>query len=169
MSYHSSFTLLFWKLPVLNSMCPSLCLVSVSSSLASSPCLAQSAGVMSVYLFMKRYAAEELYRPHPSFYRPRLSDCSDHSGQFLHPEAWARGRSPSDLSSEASLQMSASYPALLKCPEYEQVTSSPCWGPLITTASRLPLIPARAPSAVRFETGREGAWKGGIWLEPRKT
>ncbi|XP_062388111.1 voltage-dependent calcium channel gamma-5 subunit-like [Sardina pilchardus] len=88
--------------------------------------LTESAGVMSVYLFMKRYAAEELYRPHPSFYRPRLSDCSDHSGQFLHPEAWARGRSPSDLSSEASLQMSTSYPALLKCPEYEQVTSSPC-------------------------------------------
>ncbi|XP_048100723.1 voltage-dependent calcium channel gamma-5 subunit-like isoform X1 [Alosa alosa] len=88
--------------------------------------LTESAGVMSVYLFMKRYAAEELYRPHPSFYRPRLSDCSDHSGQFLHPEAWERGRSPSDLSSEASLPMSASYPALLKCPEYEQVTSSPC-------------------------------------------
>ncbi|XP_063070265.1 voltage-dependent calcium channel gamma-5 subunit-like isoform X2 [Engraulis encrasicolus] len=93
--------------------------------------LTESAGVMSVYLFMKRYAAEELYRPHPGFYRPRLSDCSDYSGQFLHPEAWAqRGRSPSDLSSEASLQMSAasSYPALLKCPpDYEQVTSSsPC-------------------------------------------
>ncbi|XP_031425114.1 voltage-dependent calcium channel gamma-5 subunit [Clupea harengus] len=88
--------------------------------------LTESAGVMSVYLFMRRYAAEELYRAHPSFYRPRLSDCSDHSGQFLHPEAWARGRSPSDLSSEASLQMSASYPALLKCPKYEQVTSSPC-------------------------------------------
>jgi hypothetical protein len=88
----------------------------------------QSAGVMSVYLFMKRYSAEDLYQPrHPGFYRPRLSTCSDHSGQFLHPEAWSRGRSPSDLSSEASLQMGgASYPALLKCPEYDRVSSSPC-------------------------------------------
>ncbi|XP_026214470.1 voltage-dependent calcium channel gamma-5 subunit isoform X1 [Anabas testudineus] len=89
--------------------------------------LTESAGVMSVYLFMKRYTAEEIYQPrHPSFYRPRLSNCSDHSGQFLHPEAWSRGRSPSDISSEASLQMSASYPALLKCPEYDHVSSSPC-------------------------------------------
>lgn len=88
----------------------------------------QSAGVMSVYLFMKRYTAEELYQPrHPTFYRPRLSNCSDHSGQFLHPEAWSRGRSPSDISSEASLQMSASYPTLLKCPDYDQMSSSPCW------------------------------------------
>ncbi|XP_053194014.1 voltage-dependent calcium channel gamma-5 subunit isoform X1 [Scomber japonicus] len=89
--------------------------------------LTESAGVMSVYLFMKRYTAEEIYQPrHPSFYRPRLSNCSDHSGQFLHPEAWSRGRSASDISSEASLQMSASYPALLKCPDYDQVSSSPC-------------------------------------------
>lgn len=87
----------------------------------------QTAGVMSVYLFMKRYTAEEMYqRHHPGFYRPRLSNCSDHSGQFLHPETWARGRSPSDISSETSLQMSASYPALLKCPDYDQVSSSPC-------------------------------------------
>lgn len=99
-------------------------LLSSSCSLDFGP---QSAGVMSVYLFMKRYSAEEIYQPrHPSFYRPRLSNCSDHSGQFLHPEAWSRGRSPSDISSEASLQMSASYPALLKCPEYDQVSSSPC-------------------------------------------
>ncbi|XP_029293578.1 voltage-dependent calcium channel gamma-5 subunit [Cottoperca gobio] len=89
--------------------------------------LTKSAGVMSVYLFMKRYRAEEIYQPrHPSFYRPRLSNCSDHSGQFLHPVAWSRGRSPSDISSEASLQMSASYPALLKCPDYDHVSSSPC-------------------------------------------
>ncbi|XP_071252636.1 voltage-dependent calcium channel gamma-5 subunit isoform X2 [Salvelinus alpinus] len=89
--------------------------------------LTESAGVMSVYLFMKRYTAEEMYqRHHPGFYRPRLSNCSDHSGQFLHPETWARGRSPSDISSETSLQMSASYPALLKCPDYDQVSSSPC-------------------------------------------
>lgn len=92
--------------------------------------LFQTAGVMSVYLFMKRYTAEEMYRPHQGFYRPRLSNCSDYSGQFLHPDAWAgRGRSPSSISSEASLQMNSSnYPALLKCPEYEQMSSSPCWG-----------------------------------------
>ncbi|XP_072098116.1 voltage-dependent calcium channel gamma-5 subunit isoform X3 [Mobula birostris] len=88
--------------------------------------LTESAGVMSVYLFMKRYTAEEIYRPHPSFYRPRLSNCSDYSGQFLHPDGWPRGRSPSDISSEASLQMNASYPALLKCPDYDQMSSSPC-------------------------------------------
>uniref|UniRef100_A0A672L373 Calcium voltage-gated channel auxiliary subunit gamma 5 n=1 Tax=Sinocyclocheilus grahami TaxID=75366 RepID=A0A672L373_SINGR len=86
----------------------------------------QSAGVMSVYLFMKRYTAEEIYQPHPSFYRPRLSNCSDYSGQFLQPNAWTRGRSPSDISSDTSLQMNASYPALLKCPDYAQVSSSPC-------------------------------------------
>lgn len=87
----------------------------------------QIAGVMSVYLFMKRYTAEEIYqRRHLSFYRPRLSNCSDHSGQFLHPENWSRRRSPSDILSEASLQMSSSYPALLKCPDYDHVSSSPC-------------------------------------------
>ncbi|XP_041959089.1 calcium channel, voltage-dependent, gamma subunit 5a isoform X1 [Alosa sapidissima] len=88
--------------------------------------LTETAGVMSVYLFMKRYTAEEMYRPHPGFYRPRLSNCSDYSGQFLHPEAWTRGRSPSDISSEASLQMNSNYPALLKCPDYDQMSSSPC-------------------------------------------
>ncbi|KAF0037597.1 hypothetical protein F2P81_010471 [Scophthalmus maximus] len=90
--------------------------------------LTEAAGVMSVYLFMKRYTAEEMYRPHQGFYRPRLSNCSDYSGQFLHPDAWAgRGRSHSSISSEASLPMNSShYPALLKCPEYEQMSSSPC-------------------------------------------
>ncbi|XP_048411232.1 voltage-dependent calcium channel gamma-5 subunit [Stegostoma tigrinum] len=88
--------------------------------------LTESAGVMSVYLFMKRYAAEEIYRPHSSFYRPRLSNCSDYSGQFLHPDAWPRGRSPSDISSDASVQLNANYPALLKCPDYDQMSSSPC-------------------------------------------
>ncbi|XP_077110808.1 voltage-dependent calcium channel gamma-5 subunit isoform X1 [Ranitomeya variabilis] len=88
--------------------------------------LTESAGVMSVYLFMKRYTAEDAYRPHPGYYRPRLSNCSDYSGQFLHPEAWARGRSPSDISSEASLPMGSNYPALLKCPDYDQMSSSPC-------------------------------------------
>ncbi|XP_077184509.1 voltage-dependent calcium channel gamma-5 subunit isoform X3 [Paroedura picta] len=88
--------------------------------------LTESAGVMSVYLFMKRYTAEERYRPHPGFYHPRLSNCSDYSGQFLHPDAWVRGRSPSDISSDASLQMNSNYPALLKCPDYDQMSSSPC-------------------------------------------
>ncbi|KAG6936928.1 calcium voltage-gated channel auxiliary subunit gamma 5, partial [Chelydra serpentina] len=88
--------------------------------------LTESAGVMSVYLFMKRYTAEEIYRPHPGFYHPRLSNCSDYSGQFLHPDAWVRGRSPSDISSDASLQMNSNYPALLKCPDYDQMSSSPC-------------------------------------------
>ncbi|XP_056263578.1 voltage-dependent calcium channel gamma-5 subunit isoform X2 [Pseudoliparis swirei] len=90
--------------------------------------LTESAGVMSVYLFMKRNSAEEIYQPrHQSFYRPRVSNCSsNHSSQFLHPEVWSRGRSPSDISSEASLQMSASYPAVLKCPAYDHVSSSPC-------------------------------------------
>ncbi|XP_048056042.1 calcium channel, voltage-dependent, gamma subunit 5a isoform X1 [Megalobrama amblycephala] len=88
--------------------------------------LTEAAGVMSVYLFMKRYTAEEMYRPHPGFYRPRLSNCSDYSGQFLHPDARARGRSPSDISSVASLQMNSNYPALLKCPDYDQMSSSPC-------------------------------------------
>ncbi|KAM9793131.1 voltage-dependent calcium channel gamma-5 subunit isoform 2-T2 [Neosynchiropus ocellatus] len=90
--------------------------------------LTETTGVMSIYLFMKRYTAEEMYRPHQGFYRPRHSNCSDYSGQFLHPDAWAgRGRSPSSISSEASLQMNSSnYPALLKCPEYEQMSSSPC-------------------------------------------
>ncbi|ERE69211.1 voltage-dependent calcium channel gamma-5 subunit-like protein [Cricetulus griseus] len=88
--------------------------------------LTESAGVMSVYLFMKRYTAEDMYRPHPGFYRPRLSNCSDYSGQFLHPDAWIRGRSPSDISSDASLQMNSNYPALLKCPDYDQMSSSPC-------------------------------------------
>ncbi|MBN3276174.1 CCG5 protein, partial [Polyodon spathula] len=89
--------------------------------------LTESAGVMSVYLFMKRYTAEEICRPQPGFYRPRLSNCSDYSGQFLHPDSWVRGRSPSDISSDASLQMNSSnYPALLKCPEYDHMLSSPC-------------------------------------------
>lgn len=89
--------------------------------------LTETAGVMSVYLFMKRYTAEEMYRPHQSFYQPRLSNCSDYSGQFLHPDAWAqRGRSPSSISSDASMQMNANYPALLKCPEYDHMSSSPC-------------------------------------------
>ncbi|CAL8374709.1 unnamed protein product [Boreogadus saida] len=82
---------------------------------ASSFLLKEGAGVMSVYLFMKRYAEEELYRPHPALYRPRLSHCSDYSGQYLHPEAWppaARPRTPSDASSsDISIQLTQGPPA----------------------------------------------------------
>ncbi|XP_006009720.1 voltage-dependent calcium channel gamma-7 subunit [Latimeria chalumnae] len=94
---------------------------------ASSFLLKEGAGVMSVYLFMKRYAEEEMYRPHPALYRPRLSDCSDYSGQFLHPDIWQRGRSPSDISSDVSIQMNPSgYPPALKYPEHIRMSTSPC-------------------------------------------
>ncbi|XP_077431299.1 voltage-dependent calcium channel gamma-7 subunit isoform X2 [Vanacampus margaritifer] len=76
---------------------------------ASSFLLKEGAGVLSVYLFMKRYAEEEMYRPHPALYRPRLSDSSDYSGQFLHPDSsWPppkRGRSTSEASSDISIQL----------------------------------------------------------------
>uniref|UniRef100_A0A3Q4G6Y2 Calcium channel, voltage-dependent, gamma subunit 7a n=1 Tax=Neolamprologus brichardi TaxID=32507 RepID=A0A3Q4G6Y2_NEOBR len=82
---------------------------------ASSFLLKEGAGVMSVYLFMKRYAEEELYRPHPALYRPRMSDCSDYSGQYLHPDSWAppqRGRSASDVSSDISIQLNQTPPQI---------------------------------------------------------
>ncbi|XP_041797992.1 voltage-dependent calcium channel gamma-7 subunit isoform X1 [Chelmon rostratus] len=82
---------------------------------ASSFLLKEGAGVMSVYLFMKRYAEEEMYRPHPALYRPRLSESSDYSGQFLHPESsWPppkRGRSTSEASSDISIQLNQAPPA----------------------------------------------------------
>ncbi|KAG7469299.1 hypothetical protein MATL_G00127470 [Megalops atlanticus] len=62
---------------------------------------------------MKRYAEEEMYRPHPALYRPRLSECSDYSGQFLHPESWPppqRGRSASEVSSDISIQLNQTPP-----------------------------------------------------------
>lgn len=74
----------------------------------------QGAGVMSVYLFMKRYTEEDLYHPHPTFYRPRVSNCSDYSRQFLHPDFWPpqqRGRSSSDFSSDISIQLNQSPPS----------------------------------------------------------
>ncbi|XP_048881739.1 voltage-dependent calcium channel gamma-7 subunit isoform X2 [Brienomyrus brachyistius] len=80
---------------------------------ASSFLLKEGAGVMSVYLFMKRYAEEEMCRPHPALYRPRLSECSDYSGQFLHPESWPptqRGRSASEVSSDISIQLNQTTP-----------------------------------------------------------
>ncbi|XP_026578010.1 voltage-dependent calcium channel gamma-7 subunit-like [Pseudonaja textilis] len=91
---------------------------------ASSFLLKEGAGVMSVYLFTKRYAEEEI--PHPAFYRPHLSDCSDYSGQLLHPEVWHRGRSPSDISSDVSIQMTQNYPPAIKYPEHMHISTSPC-------------------------------------------
>ncbi|NXY90337.1 CCG7 protein, partial [Alcedo cyanopectus] len=79
---------------------------------ASSFLLKEGAGVMSLYLFTKRYAAEELCRAPPSrgLLRARLSACSGQSGQFLQPGAWPRARSPSDASSDVSIQMTQNYP-----------------------------------------------------------
>ncbi|RVE62722.1 hypothetical protein OJAV_G00160700 [Oryzias javanicus] len=81
---------------------------------ASSFLLKEGAGVLSVYLFMKRYAEEEMYRPHPAIYRPRLSESSDYSGQYLHPDSsWPppkRGRSTSEASSDISIQLNQTLP-----------------------------------------------------------
>uniref|UniRef100_A0A3P8WHT3 Voltage-dependent calcium channel gamma-7 subunit n=1 Tax=Cynoglossus semilaevis TaxID=244447 RepID=A0A3P8WHT3_CYNSE len=90
---------------------------------ASSFLLKEGAGVMSVYLFMKRYTEEDLYHPHPTFYRPRVSNCSDYSRQFLHPDFWPpqqRGRSSSDFSSDISIQLNQSPPSKV------EVETSPC-------------------------------------------
>ncbi|XP_028298639.1 voltage-dependent calcium channel gamma-7 subunit-like isoform X4 [Gouania willdenowi] len=94
---------------------------------ASSFLLKEGAGVMSVYLFMKRYAEEELFRPHPALYRSRMSDCSDYSGQFLHPDSWPpprRGRSPSDASSDISIQLNQTPP-----PQQQHATPPSSSGP----------------------------------------
>lgn len=82
---------------------------------------------MSVYLFMKRYAEEEMYRPHPALYRPRLSEGSDYSGQYLHPETWPppqRARSASEISSDISIQLTQN-PQHPPKSSGQQSTSSP--------------------------------------------
>ncbi|XP_072316436.1 voltage-dependent calcium channel gamma-7 subunit [Eucyclogobius newberryi] len=85
---------------------------------ASSFLLKEGAGVLSVYLFMKRYAEEEMYRPHPALYRPRMSESSDYSGQYLHPESTCpppkRGRRTSEASSDISIQLNQTPPAAAK-------------------------------------------------------
>ncbi|XDV40033.1 hypothetical protein PO909_009195 [Leuciscus waleckii] len=94
---------------------------------ASSFLLKEGAGVMSVYLFMKRYAEEEMFRPHPALYRPRLSEGSDYSGQYLHPETWPppqRARSASEISSDISIQLTQNPQGQLKT-SGQQSTSSP--------------------------------------------
>ncbi|XP_014749012.1 PREDICTED: voltage-dependent calcium channel gamma-7 subunit-like [Sturnus vulgaris] len=93
-------------------------------------CDVGGAGVMSVYLFTKRYAEEELYRAPPHLLRPRLSTCSGLSGQFLQPRAWPRARSPSDASSDVSIQMTQNYPPAIKYPQrpppHPHLSTSPC-------------------------------------------
>lgn len=96
---------------------------------------------MSVYLFMKRYAEEELYRPHPALYRPRMSDCSDYSGQFLHPDSWPppkRGRSASEVSSDISIQLTQTPPP------QQQTTPPSSSGP--SSAASYQLQPASSSS-----------------------
>ncbi|KAM7328587.1 voltage-dependent calcium channel gamma-7 subunit-like [Alexandromys fortis] len=82
---------------------------------ASSFLLKEGAAVMSmsVYLFTNRYAEEEKYRPHPAFYRLRLSNCSDYSGQFLQP-------------SDVSIQMTQNYPPAIKYPDHLHISTSAC-------------------------------------------
>uniref|UniRef100_A0AAQ5XW15 Voltage-dependent calcium channel gamma-7 subunit n=1 Tax=Amphiprion ocellaris TaxID=80972 RepID=A0AAQ5XW15_AMPOC len=79
---------------------------------ASSFLLKEGAGVMSVYLFMKRYAEEEI---------------SDYSGQFLHPESsWPppkRPRSASSASSDVSIQLTQTPPPK---PSLQPLQTSPC-------------------------------------------
>ncbi|CAL8299896.1 unnamed protein product [Lota lota] len=113
---------------------------------ASSFLLKEGAGVMSVYLFMKRYAEEELYRPHPTLYRPRLSHCSDYSGQYLHPDAWApaaRPRSPSDASSsDISIQLNQASPPPGSSAPHPQIPSSSSGPPSSAASYQLQLHPA---------------------------
>lgn len=113
---------------------------------ASSFLLKEGAGVMSVYLFMKRYAEEELYRPHPALYRPRMSDCSDYSGQYLHPDSWPppkRGRSASDVSSDISIQLTQTPP-----PQPQQATPPSSSGP--SSAASYPLQPGSSSSSSSY-------------------
>ncbi|XP_072777710.1 voltage-dependent calcium channel gamma-7 subunit [Taeniopygia guttata] len=97
---------------------------------ASSFLLKEGAGVMSVYLFTKRYAEEELCRAPPQLLRPRLSTCSGLSAQYLQPRAWPRPRSASDASSDVSIQMSQNYPPAIKYPQrgvpHPHLSTSPC-------------------------------------------
>lgn len=87
----------------------------------------QGAGVLSVYLFTKRYAEEEPCRAPAALLRPRLSACSGLSGQFLQPRAWPRARSPSDASSDVSIQMTQSYPPAIQYPPPRgRLSTSPC-------------------------------------------
>ncbi|XP_040900221.1 voltage-dependent calcium channel gamma-7 subunit isoform X1 [Toxotes jaculatrix] len=117
---------------------------------ASSFLLKEGAGVMSVYLFMKRYAEEEMYRPHPALYRPRLSESSDYSGQFLHPESsWPppkRGRSTSEASSDISIQLNQAPPAPTKSSLQASGQGSPPSGSSSAGSYQMPPQSAGYPS-----------------------
>ncbi|XP_062301854.1 calcium channel, voltage-dependent, gamma subunit 7a [Osmerus eperlanus] len=111
--------------------------------------LSQGAGVMSVYLFMKRYAEEEMYRPHPALYRPRLSECSDYSGQFLHPDSWPppqRGRSASEVSSDISIQLNQTPPP--PPPKGSSSQQTPSSGP--SSGASYQLQPASSSSSSSY-------------------
>ncbi|XP_067111283.1 calcium channel, voltage-dependent, gamma subunit 7a isoform X1 [Osmerus mordax] len=116
---------------------------------ASSFLLKEGAGVMSVYLFMKRYAEEEMYRPHPALYRPRLSECSDYSGQFLHPDSWPppqRGRSASEVSSDISIQLNQTPPP--PPPKGSSSQQTPSSGP--SSGASYQLQPASSSSSSSY-------------------
>nr|XP_054510241.1 LOW QUALITY PROTEIN: voltage-dependent calcium channel gamma-8 subunit-like [Agelaius phoeniceus] len=130
----------------------------------------QGAGVMSVYLFTKRYAEEELCRAPPHLLRPRLSTCSGLSGQFLQPRAWPRARSPSDASSDVSIQMTQNYPPGHQVPPETPPAPAPVHlallGPSPSSSSR-PLPPLWG-SLKRWEGGAGaggGAGGGALWCE----
>ncbi|XP_068179718.1 voltage-dependent calcium channel gamma-7 subunit isoform X1 [Antennarius striatus] len=117
---------------------------------ASSFLLKEGAGVMSVYLFMKRYAEEEMYRPHPALYHPRLSESSDYSGQFLHPESsWPpqkRGRSTSEASSDISIQLNQAPPGPPKGKLQTGSQGTPSSGPSSAGIYQMATQPAGYPA-----------------------
>ncbi|KAM6996818.1 LOW QUALITY PROTEIN: voltage-dependent calcium channel gamma-7 subunit [Passerculus sandwichensis] len=121
---------------------------------ASSFLLKEGAGVMSVYLFTKRYAEEELCRAPPHLLRPRLSTCSGLSGQFLQPRAWPRARSPSDASSDVSIQMTQNYPPAIKYPQRTPPAPAPV---------HLALLGGAGPR--RAGGGASAGGGGALWCE----
>ncbi|CAM9185634.1 unnamed protein product [Lampetra fluviatilis] len=88
--------------------------------------LTEGAGVVSVYLFMKRYRTEEEFRPHASLYRTRLSNCSDYSAQFLQTPLDAARRPSRRLSDPAAGRLGVNYLAMMARGGAGDVTSSPC-------------------------------------------
>ncbi|KAK1804856.1 hypothetical protein P4O66_019122 [Electrophorus voltai] len=127
---------------------------------ASSFLLKEGAGVMSVYLFMKRYAEEEMYRPHPALYRPRLSECSDYSGQYLHPDSWPppqRGRSASEASSDISIQLNQTSPPLVA--KSSLPSNPPSSGP--SSAASFHLQPASSSSSSSYPHTHHSSHTGG--------
>ncbi|XP_074023250.1 voltage-dependent calcium channel gamma-8 subunit-like, partial [Numenius arquata] len=102
----------------------------------------------SSFLLKERYAEEELYRAPSGLLRPRLSACSGLSGQFLQPRGWPRPRSPSEASSDVSIQMTQNYPprhqprppsspATVATKDHE-VARRPSWTAMVATVARRP-------------------------------